>query len=231
MRPAYLRSKVYYGLRLAALLLLLTVQVWADEMQRDPSPWPTPNPLVEASGHAKVPSPSGPEGVFPSSLLRQKKGRSVAIGVHWIFHQGSGVQLSATYGFRLSPDFELGIQSAFRYYPATGDLITPEGRLLQLGYGLTLEHGFSRIAPEWLGFLWVPYFKYGLLMQINWAFGRPASATNHDTLLAMGLYWRKEGVPPFFFQAGYHISHLRYFESSSQNLSALEAGAGVVFEW
>lgn len=230
MRATFTRNRIFYG-RLVAFFSLLTLQVWADEMQRAPSPWPTPSPLVEASGPGSVSPTLAPEAIFSSKLAKQKKGRSLALGAHWVFHQGSGFQLSASYGFRLSPDFELGIHSAFRYYPATSDSITPEGRLLQLGYGLTLEHGFSRIAPEWLGFLWVPYFKYGLLMQINWAFGRPASATNHDTLLAMGLYWRREGVPPFFFQVGYHLSHLRYFESSSQNLSALDAGAGVVFEW
>lgn len=133
---------------------------------------------------------------------------------------GSGIApgpgASATYEFKITPGFALGINLAYRTYGGTP-------AISQLGYGLLMRHAFGSGDFR-------PYLAYGLLLHINSVGGRTGTATAHDTALAAGADFTAFSQK-LFFEVDYHISHGRHFDSSTLNLSYGEAKLGYRFDW
>ncbi|MEM6731338.1 MAG: hypothetical protein AAF658_07260 [Myxococcota bacterium] len=128
---------------------------------------------------------------------------------------GLGTGLWAAYEYQVSDRTALGIHFGGRLF-SRGD------RIGQVGYGLTLRHGF-----RW-GELAQPYLLYGLLVQSTQIQGSSSYTTSHNTMLGAGLEGQNilDGT---FIQASYNLSRLRFFDVATQNASFIELTVG--YHW
>lgn len=165
-----------------------------------------------------VPAPSAREAASPSAPHR-----TASVGFSYLRHTGdldsseTGLGLWALYEFHLSPDFRIGMNLALRSYPG-------EPHTLQLGYGTVLRHFmFESKAIR-------PFVQYGLLVQMTFLEDRSGSVTSHDTHFGVGVEGR-DVAPGWFLQAGYNLSWLRFFDTSTRDLGYASLTVGRSFSW
>lgn len=147
----------------------------------------------------------------PSIALSESLGESGALGYG----------LFAAYEFLLSPRFAIGLPLSYRISPG-------EPRLSQLSYGFLLKHYLREESGESASRI-LPYLEYGLMLQVSRLAGKSGSGTSHETRLAAGLEFPVAalGAERIYWDAGYHLSRLRYFDTPSLNLDRILFSLGI----
>jgi hypothetical protein len=132
-----------------------------------------------------------------------------------------GTGLFGAYEFILSPQFFLGINLSYRFFPG-------EERLHQLGYGLLMRHYLAGTASP--DAVWMPFLEYGLLLQMHFHDAHDGTGTSHDTRLAIGNDLRIMGET-IFVVPSWHFSRLSLFESAEYKMDYLELDIGYRIDW
>ena len=119
------------------------------------------------------------------------------------------------YEFVMSPRFNLGIHTSYRY--AQND----RHALHQFVYGLILQHYLGAREAA------LPiYLSYGLLLQVALVNKVEGHGTAHDTRLAVGTDFDWLGYKNFS-ELAYHYSRLHYFSTTSHSLDHVELVYGM----